>query len=80
MEYYKSEFSELSDKKLLQLKRSLEYLINSSKYFFKNYYLDIAFGKDFKIIFSSNGLKIKIKSILKLFFPRLKKKRILNLR
>jgi len=60
-------FSELSDKKLLQLKRSLERLINYPKFFFKNYYLDIALGKYFKNIVSSKDLKEKINNIL-IFF------------
>ncbi len=60
-------FSELSDKKLLQLKISLERLIKS-RIFFKNYYLDIALGKYFKIIVYTRGLKAKIKKILKLFY------------
>ena len=60
-------FSELSDKKLLQLKRSIERLIKSNL-FFKNYFLDITLGKYFKIIFSSKDLKAKIKNILKLFY------------
>ena len=60
-------FSELSDKKLLQLKISLERLIRG-KLFFNNYFLDMTLGKYFKIIFISKGLKAKIKNILKLFY------------
>ena len=65
----KVNFSELSDKKLMQLKRSLERLIRG-KLFFKNYFLDRTLGKYFTIIFRSKGLKAKIINLLKFKFDR----------
>ena len=60
-------FSELSDKKLLQLKLSIERLLNP-KFFFKNYFLDMTLGRYLKILYYSKGLKAKIKNILKEIF------------
>jgi len=61
-------FSELSDKKLYQLKRSIEHEINYSKIFFKNYFLDMTLGRYLKILSYSKSLKAKIKNILKEIF------------
>ena len=62
-------YSELSDKKLLILKRSIERLVRG-KLFFKNYFLDMTLGKYFTIILTSKDLKTKIINILKFMFGR----------
>jgi len=62
-------FSELSDKKLLVLKRSIERLIRGN-IFFKNYFLDMTLGKYIKIISTSKGFKAKIINLLKFMFDR----------
>jgi len=72
-------YSELSDKKLLILKRSIERLVRG-KLFFKNYFLDMTLGKYFTIILTSKDLKTKIINILKFMFGRNLERELFNLK